>query len=169
MGPADIIKSSLSMADVAEMYGFSPNRAGFISCPFHSADETPSCKIYNDIGRGFYCHACNAGGSVIDFVMRLLDLSYLQAVARLSHDFGLNITQQRPSSKELAALRRKRAQEAAELDAYRAEYDNKVLLHRALWQLTKQPVHTHIDAQNKAWALAQLDYVEQWQYEHPWR
>ena len=42
---AEEIKQQYSMRDVVEMYGFHPNRAGFISCPFHSGDHSPSMKI----------------------------------------------------------------------------------------------------------------------------
>ena len=33
------IKQQYSMRDIVERYGFKPNRAGFISCPFHSGDR----------------------------------------------------------------------------------------------------------------------------------
>ena len=42
----DEIKEQYSMRDIVEQYDFHPNRAGFISCPFHSGDRTPSMKIY---------------------------------------------------------------------------------------------------------------------------
>ena len=70
---AEIIKQSLSMQEVAEKYGFYPNRAGFIQCPFHTGDHTASLKVYPEKGGGFYCFGCKAHGSVIDFVMRLFD------------------------------------------------------------------------------------------------
>ena len=34
------IKSRYSMRDIAEQYGFHPNRAGFIPCPFHQGDRS---------------------------------------------------------------------------------------------------------------------------------
>ena len=39
------IKNTYSMRDIVERYGFHPNRAGFISCPFHQGDRTPSLKV----------------------------------------------------------------------------------------------------------------------------
>ena len=60
------LKQSLSMADVTGMYGLHPNRAGFISCPFHKGDRTPSMKIYK---KDYHCHACGANGDIFSFVM----------------------------------------------------------------------------------------------------
>lgn len=60
------------MDEVARHYGFEPNRAGFMRCPFHQGDHTASLKIYAG-DRGWHCFGCNSGGSVIDFVMRLYE------------------------------------------------------------------------------------------------
>lgn len=62
----DEIKQNNFMIDVVGRYGFQPNRAGFISCPFHTGDRTPSMKIYK---RDYYCHACGANGDIFSFVM----------------------------------------------------------------------------------------------------
>ena len=91
---AEIIKQSLSMQEVAEKYGFYPNRAGFVQCPFHTGDHTASLKVYTEKGGGFYCFGCKAHGSVIDFVMRLFDCSFQTAMERLNSDFGLCLCKQ---------------------------------------------------------------------------
>ena len=91
---AEIIKQSLSMQEVAEKYGFYPNRAGFVQCPFHTGDHTASLKVYTEKGGGFYCFGCKAHGSVIDFVMRLFDCSFQTALERLNSDFGLGLCKQ---------------------------------------------------------------------------
>lgn len=167
---ADIIKSNLTMLAVAEKYGYEPNRAGFIHCPFHS-DKTPSIKLYNEIGRGFYCFGCGAGGSVIDFVMRLFDISFQQALARIAFDFGINIDCPKPTGRELDELHRRQAQQALEQAEREKEYMSKVELHRAAAELVKAVTNPHTDqeAQTKAWALAQLEQIEFWMQEHPWR
>ena len=61
----DEIKQTTSMIEVVERYGFRPNRAGFISCPFHNGDKTPSMKIYKS---DYHCHACGANGDIFSFV-----------------------------------------------------------------------------------------------------
>lgn len=84
---AQEIVSRVSMRDVFVRYGFTPNRAGFIRCPFHT-EKTPSLGAYKN-GTRFHCFGCGAGGSVIDFVMQLYHLTYMQAVVKLNADFGL--------------------------------------------------------------------------------
>ena len=99
---AEIIKQSLSMQEVAEKYGFYPNRSGFIQCPFHTGDHTASLKVYTEKGGGFYCFGCKAHGSVIDFVMRLFDCSFQTALERLNSDFGLGLCKQTYREKKAA-------------------------------------------------------------------
>ena len=99
---AEIIKQSLSMQEVAEKYGFYPNRAGFVQCPFHTGDHTASLKVYTEKGGGFYCFGCKAHGSVIDFVMRLFDCSFQTALERLNSDFGLGLCKQTYREKKAA-------------------------------------------------------------------
>ena len=62
------LKNTYSMKDVIGKYGLFPNRAGFVSCPFHYGDHTASLKIYKD---SFYCFGCGASGDIFDFVMRM--------------------------------------------------------------------------------------------------
>lgn len=104
------IKSRLTMAAVAEMYGFEPSREGFIRCPFHDNgnERTPSLKIYPE-HRGFYCHACGTGGSVIDFTMRLFDVPFKEAIRKLNDDFRLGLPLPSLSESETARLRHAQA------------------------------------------------------------
>ena len=88
---ADTIKQSLSMTEVAERYGFPPNRAGFIKCLFHPGDNSASLKIYPGKGGGFFCFGCQTSGSVIDFVMRVFECSFSDAMKRLNSDFDLGL------------------------------------------------------------------------------
>ena len=60
----DDIKHAYSMREIVERYGYKPNRAGFISCPFHK-EKTASMKIYED---SFYCFGCGCNGDIFDFV-----------------------------------------------------------------------------------------------------
>lgn len=38
------IKLSVSMNDLLDRYGIKKNQSGFICCPFHAGDDTPSLK-----------------------------------------------------------------------------------------------------------------------------
>lgn len=74
------IKQSLSMRDVIERYGLHINRAGFISCPFHKGDRTPSMKIYP---KDYHCHACGANGDIFSFVMGMENCDFKTAFKSL--------------------------------------------------------------------------------------
>lgn len=79
----DEIKDAYSMREVVERYGFRPNRGGFISCPFHGGDKTPSLKIYD---RGFHCFGCGAHGDIIDFVASMDGVDFKSACQSLGGD-----------------------------------------------------------------------------------
>ena len=114
MGMAEEIKARLTMQEVAEYYGFQVGRSGFIKCPLHQGDHTASLKIYPGSG-GWHCFGCNSGGTVIDFVMKLFDLNFRQAVLRINSDFHLGLTSSRPD----------RAARSAALEARREEQRRK--------------------------------------------
>lgn len=49
-----------------------PVGGGSICCPLPDHDDAhPSCRVYGDPGRGWYCFACNRGGSAIDLASHL--------------------------------------------------------------------------------------------------
>ena len=87
---ADAIKATVSMLEVAEYYGFAVNRrTRKIICPFHE-DTHPSMHIYAG-SKGYHCFVCGTGGDVIDFVMRLFNLSFIDACKKMNEDFRLNL------------------------------------------------------------------------------
>ena len=110
MDMAQEIRQRLTVREVVEVYGFQVNRSGFMKCPWHSGDHTASLKLYDGQG-GFHCFACGAHGSVIDFVMRLFDLNFRQAILRINADFRLGLTESKPD----------RAAQSVTLEARREE------------------------------------------------
>lgn len=86
---ASQIKERLTAQEVVEFYGFHPDRSGFIKCPFHQGDRHASLKVYSGNKTGWHCFGCGAGGSVIDFVMKLFDIDFRQACVRINTDFHL--------------------------------------------------------------------------------
>lgn len=82
--------SRISMLEITEKYGLEVDRSGFAKCPFH-ADDKPSMKVYEQKGKGFFCFACNKGGSIITFVMLYFHMEYIDALKKLDADFGLHI------------------------------------------------------------------------------
>lgn len=125
-------KSRLTMQDVVQHYGFTPNRAGFIKCPFHTGDRTASLKVYPG-GRGFHCFGCNRGGSVVDFTAELFGLSPLDAVRQLDRDFNLHLPldrqqtpQERQETEKAVQRRRELADTAKEFEAWRGALLDKL-------------------------------------------
>ena len=133
MDIAEIIKSRITMTELATSYGFEPNRAGFICCPFHN-EKTASIKIYPD-NRAWYCYGCNAGGDIITFTQKLHRLNFRQALEKLNDDFALGLESEgkpsyREKQKAMRALKERKAKIAAEKKAaeeinnrYRAAFD----------------------------------------------
>lgn len=86
------IKQSTSMLEVVERYGLHPNRAGFISCPFHQGDRSPSMKIYK---RDYHCHACGANGDIFSFVMGMEHCDFKTAYKALGGSYKQQSDHQR--------------------------------------------------------------------------
>lgn len=160
---SDQIKSILTACEVAEHYGFTPNRAGYIPCPFHN-EKTASLKLYPE-HRGWRCFGCNEGGSVIDFAMKLFGITFPQAVLRLNLDFRLGLTAERPTQAEASKAMRERQRVAQELEKYRREYDSRVALFQAYWAAKKGGEDYPLYAEALIW-LPHLDYYFE---THPWR
>jgi DNA polymerase bacteriophage-type len=68
---------SVSMADLVT----EPIEGGKVRCPFHD-DHAPSCHLYHD---HYYCFACGANGSRIDWLVRVEGMSPEEAVAALAN------------------------------------------------------------------------------------
>ena len=114
------VKATYSMRDIVERYGFHPNRAGFISCPFHSGDRSPSLKVYKN---DFHCHACGANGDIFTFVMRMDNLTFKEAFISLGGIY------QKPSfSSNLAIYRAEKRRKQQEKE------EQRKLLERTLNQ-----------------------------------
>ena len=93
----DEIKQRYSMTEIVEKYGLRPNRAGFISCPFHKGDRTASMKIYKD---SYNCFGCGANGDIFTFVQRMDNCDFKTAFYSLGGKY------QKPTSASKLALYR---------------------------------------------------------------
>lgn len=58
-------------------------------CPFHN-EKTPSFTVYPDT-RSFYCFGCGAAGDAVNFVKKIENLDYLDAVKTLAQRAGLQM------------------------------------------------------------------------------
>ncbi|MGI8800480.1 MAG: DNA primase [Pseudonocardia sp.] len=59
-------------------------------CPFHD-EKTPSFNVRPTHGT-FHCFGCGEGGSVIDFVMKIEHVGFVEAVERLADRIGFRLT-----------------------------------------------------------------------------
>ena len=139
-------------------YGFEPDRAGFISCPFH-AEKTASCKIYES---SFFCFGCGVGGDVINFVKLLCGVDFKAAIVRINTDFNLNIGVGKSKDQaRLIQLNAERRQREKKLQAYREKYSCYAVMFRELWTKQKtQPL-----SENER---IKLNVLDDWLYEHPY-
>lgn len=64
-------------------------RGAMCLCPFHS-EKSPSCSV-NTTGQYFHCFGCGAGGDVITFIMKMENLSYIEAVKFLADRSGMRL------------------------------------------------------------------------------
>lgn len=131
----DEIKNQYTMRDIVERYGFHPDRAGFISCPFHSGDHTPSMKIYKN---DFHCHACGANGDIFTFVQKMDNCDFKTAF------YSLGGTYRKPSfSSNLAIYRAQNEKKKREKRQMRikkkAELNNMLLTIYADWMKRLEP------------------------------
>ena len=166
MDMAAEIKRLLTARQVAEFYGFQVNRSGFMKCPWHSGDHTASLKLYDGEG-GWHCFGCNAGGSVIDFVMRLFDLNFRQAVLRINADFRLGLTSSRPDRAERSRVLEARREERRRKDQAEANF-SFMLSEQRYWKEAID-VFAPVVQGEKAYyhplyveAVKRLPYIEYW-------
>lgn len=74
-------------------------------CPFHS-EKTPSFTITPE-KQLFHCFGCGASGNVFNFIMRMENLSFPEAVRFLARQTGVSIPEPRVADSEEARLREK--------------------------------------------------------------
>lgn len=59
-------------------------------CPIHEGSENPEAMFIDEHG-GYYCFACNSGGSVINFLSDYEHISYSAAIERLASMLNINL------------------------------------------------------------------------------
>ena len=121
-----IIKDRLTMQDIVSQYGFSPDKAGFMCCPFH-VEKTASFKVYEGKG-GWHCFGCGESGDEISFVRKLFGLSFHDTLKKIDADFSLNLygnhtfEELRQSKRKQQAILAERERKEREKQRVDAEY-----------------------------------------------
>lgn len=156
------IRDALDLGEVVKFYGFFPNRSGFICCPFHE-EKTPSLKLFRD--NHWHCFGCREGGSVIDFVMKLFNLRFPEAVVRLNADFRLGLNVERADPREVDEFRRRRKAEEERKAAWERTYNERIREFRRLYDAYK---NAPPDSATYAEACHKLPALEQWFEDNPY-
>jgi len=160
---ADIIRSSITMTDICNMYGYTPNHAGFIICPIHN-EKTASLRVYSGQG-GWHCFGCNTGGSVIDFVMHIFGINFRQAIERIDSDFNLHLTEHKASRAEIKRHNAERAEKERKRAEFERLYLEKLKQHREYIHTLKTQKPINEDGTPNAvfmHALKEQPHLEYW-------
>lgn len=80
----DIISRSVQLTKKGMYY--------FGVCPFH-LDKTPSFSV-TPSKQMYYCYSCNNGGSVVNFIMKTENLSFVDAIYFLADILGMSVPQE---------------------------------------------------------------------------
>jgi hypothetical protein len=83
--------------------GMEPRRDGKVHCPnVAHEDRHPSAQLYGGAGRGWYCFACQAGGSAVDLIAAtkgyptgtaLCGRQFEECISELRRIFGVSDSQ----------------------------------------------------------------------------
>jgi DNA primase len=96
--PDEIIQQVRDRVDLVELVGrtVSLKRAGRSYkglCPFHG-EKTPSFHVNPDRGN-YYCFGCQEGGDAFRFLMKVENLTFIEAVRSLARECGIEIPESR--------------------------------------------------------------------------
>lgn len=124
---SDEIRQRVTCREFLEAHGIAVDRRGFCRCPLHG-EKTASLKVYEPPTRGWHCHGCHKGGSVIDLCMYFYNLrSPLEAMQRLDADFGLNLIQGKLTEQE-------RQEQQAEITRRQHEHEEREQREKAAYE-----------------------------------
>ncbi|MEX0746923.1 MAG: DNA primase, partial [Rhodothermales bacterium] len=92
--PDETLQAIRDASDIVDVVGgyVQLKRKGsnyFGLCPFHS-EKTPSFSVNSEMGI-FKCFGCGAGGDVFEFVMRVENLAFPEAIRLLAEKAGIEI------------------------------------------------------------------------------
>ena len=145
---ANEIKQQYSMREIVEGYGFRPNKAGFILCPFHK-EKTASMRIYKD---SYNCFGCGANGDIFTFIQGMDSCDFKTAF------YSLGGTYQKPTdSSKLALYRLRKAKENREKKEARLreriQFNNMLIGIYVTWLKRLEPL-------SDAWCDCMNEYTK---------
>ena len=111
--PGEVIQQIIEKADIVDVISkyVSLKRNGSSTvglCPFHN-EKTPSFNV-SQSKQLYHCFGCGAGGTVINFVMQIENLDFVEAVKFLGDMYGVRVEDENVYD-DKAARRKKRLYE----------------------------------------------------------
>jgi len=90
----DEVLNRSDIVDIASSYvTLKRNGADFVAlCPFHR-EKTPSFHISSD-KQLFYCFGCGTGGNIIDFIMKIENLDFVDTIKFLAERAGITLEEE---------------------------------------------------------------------------
>lgn len=121
------VAQAANLADIVSQYTTLRKRGNTYLglCPFHQ-EKTPSFSVSVDKGL-YYCFGCGEGGDVFQFLRKMENLSFTEAVESLAQRYGVGLEYEEGSGPD--EMRRNRDQRLFALLEKAAGF-----YHRYLWQ-----------------------------------
>lgn len=133
------IKEKLDIVEFIRQYVPSLKRAGKTykaCCPFHH-EKTPSFTCSSEKGL-FYCFGCQAGGDIFEFLMRIENLSFHEALEKLA---GIAGVEYRPAQ-DLSEEEKRRARARNVMDFAKSFY------HKNLFSAQGTDARAYVKSRN---------------------
>lgn len=121
------VKELHSMQDILARYGLHPNRRGFVQCPFHKGDRTPSMKVYKD---GYNCFACGANGDIFSFIMAMENQEFKEVFLSLGGTYETETFQDKMARYHAIKGQEMKRKQAVALLARRELNNNLIDIYR---------------------------------------
>lgn len=126
MGVVDEVKDRLDIVEVVSSY-LQLEKSGRnhkALCPFHS-EKTPSFVVFPESQRWYCFGACNEGGDVFNFVMKIEGWDFRTALEELAAQAGVDLQPQTPQQEKAA----EEADRLRDLLATAARYYHHILIN----------------------------------------
>lgn len=150
------VNELLNMPDVAQLFGYEPDKKGFIKSPF-SQEKTASCKLYDGLGKGFYDFSTGTAGDCIKFVSMTQGVDNWTAAKMMVEAFSLPIDMKNThlTRKKVQQLKREREADQKRKAVYKkkwvADMDALKATIQTCEKLLKSP---HIQPMSDLWCSA---------------
>ena len=83
-----VIRDHVTTAQAAAILGLDHSTDRPARCPFHK-DSVGTLHFYGN--KGWHCFGCHKGGTVVDYVMRIRHLGFIDALIWIDIRFKLNL------------------------------------------------------------------------------